>query len=98
MEVLTPIIEPRTTPAHAIIPHVHAQSPDRPDLTELLTVLGSVPDPRDRRAVRVSLARLLNTRIAAVVAGARSFAAIGEYAAAQARTRPNLGWFLPRSG
>lgn len=56
-----------------------------PDLTELLTVLGSVPDPRDRRGVRHSLPRLLSTGIAAVVAGARSFAAIGEYAAAQAR-------------
>jgi hypothetical protein len=43
--------------------------------------LARVPDPRDRRGVRHSLTSLLLTAVAAVLAGARSFAAIGEWAA-----------------
>ena len=40
-----------------------------------------VPDPRKRRGIRHSLAGLLAVGVAAVTAGARSFAAIGQWAA-----------------
>lgn len=53
------------------------------DLTAFLTVVGAVPDPRARRGVRHSLAQLLAVGVSAVIAGARSFAAIGEWAAAR---------------
>jgi predicted transposase YbfD/YdcC len=43
--------------------------------------LAGVPDPRDRRGVRHSLTSLLLAAVAAVLAGARSFTAIGEWAA-----------------
>lgn len=46
----------------------------------LLAVLGRVPDPRDRRGVRYPLAGMLAVAVCAVLAGARSFAAIGEWA------------------
>jgi hypothetical protein len=39
-----------------------------------------VPDPRDPRGVRHPLTSLLLAAVAAVLAGARSFAAIGEWA------------------
>lgn len=44
----------------------------------LLTLLGVVPDPRARRGVRHPLAQMLAVGLSAVIAGARSFAAIGE--------------------
>jgi len=47
----------------------------------LLDLLAQVPDPRDRRGRRHALAGLLATGIAAVIAGSRSFAAIGQWAA-----------------
>jgi predicted transposase YbfD/YdcC len=47
----------------------------------LLDLLAQVPDPRKRRGRRHALAGLLAVGIAAVIAGARSFAAIGEWAA-----------------
>ena len=40
--------------------------------------LAEVPDPRDPRGVRHTLASLLLAAVAAVLAGARSFTAIGE--------------------
>ena len=43
--------------------------------------LAKVPDPRDPRGVRHSLSSVLLTSLAAVLAGARSLAAIGEWAA-----------------
>jgi predicted transposase YbfD/YdcC len=43
--------------------------------------LATVPDPRDRRGVRHRLASLLSVAVCAVLAGARSLAAIGEWAA-----------------
>src|SRR5664279_4660761 len=57
-----------TSPAQA--------SPSRHE--RLLSVLESVPDPRDRRGVRYPLAGVLAV---AVTAGCRSFAAIGQWAA-----------------
>jgi predicted transposase YbfD/YdcC len=47
----------------------------------LLECLAWVPDPRDPRGVRHSLSSLLAAAIAAVLAGSRSFAAIGEWVA-----------------
>jgi predicted transposase YbfD/YdcC len=47
----------------------------------LLDLLAQVPDPRKRRGRRHALAGLLATGIAAVIAGSRSFAAIGQWAA-----------------
>jgi predicted transposase YbfD/YdcC len=47
----------------------------------LLGLLAQVPDPRKRRGRRHPLAGLLAVGIAAVIAGSRSFAAIGQWAA-----------------
>src|SRR6185437_3611267 len=47
----------------------------------LLDLLAQVPDPRKRRGRRHPLAGLLATGVAAVIAGSRSFAAIGQWAA-----------------
>jgi DDE_Tnp_1-associated len=47
----------------------------------LLDLLTQVPDPRKRRGRRHPLAGLLAVWIAAVIAGSRSFAAIGQWAA-----------------
>jgi DDE_Tnp_1-associated/Transposase DDE domain len=43
--------------------------------------LAQIPDPRDPRGVRHTLTSLLLTAVAAVLAGARSFAVIGEWIA-----------------
>jgi len=43
--------------------------------------LAHIPDPRDRRGMRHPLTSLLLSAVAAVLAGARSFAAIGEWVA-----------------
>ena len=48
---------------------------------DLLECLARVPDPRDRRGVRHSLSSLLLAAVAAVLAGARSFTAVGEWVA-----------------
>src|SRR5512135_2603194 len=47
----------------------------------LLELLAQVPDPRGKRGRRHPLAGLLAVGIAAVIAGSRSFAAIGQWAA-----------------
>ena len=47
----------------------------------LLEALETVPDPRDRRGVRYSLTGVLALAVTATVAGCRSFAAIGQWAA-----------------
>jgi hypothetical protein len=47
----------------------------------LLDLLAQVPDPRGRRGRRHALAGLLAVGVAAVIAGSRSFAAIGQWAA-----------------
>ncbi len=48
---------------------------------DLMTALGLVPDPRDPRGVRYRLSGMLAVAVCAVLGGARSFAAIGEFAA-----------------
>ena len=58
----------------------------------LLDLLAQVPDPRKRRGRRHPLAGLLAVGIAAVIAGSKSFAAIGQWAAdAGAETLAVLG-------
>jgi len=47
----------------------------------LLDLLAQVPDPRGKRGRRHPLAGLLAVGVAAVIAGSRSFAAIGQWAA-----------------
>jgi predicted transposase YbfD/YdcC len=47
----------------------------------LLDLLAQVPDPRKRRGRRHALTGLLAVGIAAVIAGSRSFAAVGQWAA-----------------
>src|SRR3954447_3442936 len=54
----------------------------------LLQALSAVPDPRRRRGRRYSLQSILLIAVAAVLAGARSYAAIGDWAAV---TRPAVG-------
>ncbi len=56
------------------------------DLQGLASLLDSVPDPRARRGRCHALMPLLVLGIAAVLCGARSFAAIGQCAAAHARS------------
>jgi len=47
----------------------------------LLPVLAAIPDPRARRGVRHRLVVILSLAVCAVLAGARSFTAIAEWAA-----------------
>ena len=58
----------------------------------LLAVLAKVADPRCRRGVRYRLAVILGLAVCAVLAGARSFTAIAEWAAdADAEILAKLG-------
>jgi predicted transposase YbfD/YdcC len=58
----------------------------------LLPALAAVPDPRARRGVRHRLTVILSLALCAVIAGARSFTAIAEWAAdADQGTRDALG-------
>ena len=58
----------------------------------LLPVLAAIPDPRARRGVRHRLAVILGLAVCAVLAGARSFTSIAEWAAdADLGTRDALG-------
>lgn len=51
--------------------------------SRLLDLFETVPDPRARRGRRYALASVLALALAAVISGARSFAAIGEWVAQQ---------------
>ena len=57
----------------------------------LLEYLALVPDPRDPRGVRHTLTSLLLAAVAAVLAGARSFAAVGEWVADAVPDHPLIG-------
>jgi DDE_Tnp_1-associated len=59
---------------------------------DLLEALAQVPDPRDPRGIRYRLAPVLAVAVCATLAGARSYAAIAEWAAdAPPRLRTRLG-------
>ncbi len=73
---LTVVCHEGRPPAHAIF-LLTAAAGSR----YLLDLLAQLPDPRKRRGRRHSLAGLLAVGIAAVNAGSRSFAAIGQWAA-----------------
>ena len=65
----------------------------RSELTErdresLLAALARVPDPRDPRGVRYPIVAMLTVVVAAMLAGARTYAAIGEWCADLNATRP----------
>ncbi|MGH3178733.1 MAG: transposase family protein, partial [Streptosporangiaceae bacterium] len=47
----------------------------------LVDLLAQIPDPRKKRGRRHPLAGLLAVGVAAVIAGSRPFAAIGQWAA-----------------
>jgi len=58
----------------------------------LLEALAQVPDPRHRRGIRYPLVPVLAVSVCAMLAGARSYAAIAEWAAdAPPRLRARLG-------
>jgi hypothetical protein len=60
--------------------------------SDVLSVLGQVADPRKRRGVRHTLPVILGVVVCAVLAGARSFVAIAEWAAdADDATLADLG-------
>ncbi len=63
-----------SSPAAAVF--VESAGLARPSVLELLD---QIPDPRARRGVRHRFAPVLAVAVAAVVAGARSFVAIGEW-------------------
>jgi len=60
-----------------------APSAGTPSRSDLLSLLASVPDPRDPRGVRHPLPTILAVGLAAVLSGARSFVAIGEWVSHQ---------------
>ena len=69
----------------------HRDQPTPPE-QGLVAHLASVPDPRDRRGVRHRLTSLLSVAVCAVLAGAKSLTAIGEWAAdAPAEVLARLG-------
>lgn len=72
-----------SSPIPACFDHLPSPPGDRaePDLFDLADHLAMVPDPRKRRGVRHQLPSILLIAAAAVCAGARSFTAIGEWAA-----------------
>ena len=80
MGFFRPAISARTTPADAILADHRQCCPARAG-QPLLDLLATVPDPRDPRGVRYRLSGMLAVAVSAVLAGARSFAAIGEWAA-----------------
>ncbi|HYM53550.1 MAG TPA: ISAs1 family transposase [Candidatus Dormibacteraeota bacterium] len=57
-----------------------AQPASHERVADLIEVLAGVPDPRRRRGVRHQLAVVLALGLCAVIAGARSYAAIGQWA------------------
>jgi predicted transposase YbfD/YdcC len=83
----------RSSPITPALTQLHGAPRLRPaDYPGLLERLASVPDPRDRRGCLHDLASVLAVASAAVVTGARSFAAISEWAVdAPAWVRVALG-------
>lgn len=69
-------LTPTGTPLEAVIGEVGIENA----ALSLVEVLAGVPDPRHARGIRHSVLVVLVLGACAVLAGARSFVAIGEYA------------------
>jgi DDE_Tnp_1-associated/Transposase DDE domain len=81
-----------SSPIDPAIGHLADLAGDADDPPGLLTVLAKVTDPRHRRGIRHRLAVILGLAVCAVLAGARSFTAIAEWAAdADEQTLAGLG-------
>jgi predicted transposase YbfD/YdcC len=67
-----------SSPIHPVVAYLTAAADEhRVSCRELLTALSGAPDPRARRGVRHEMPTILEVALCAVLAGARSFAAIG---------------------
>jgi DDE_Tnp_1-associated len=72
---------PPSSPVDSAVGHLADLAEDAAeDPPGLLGVLARVADPRHRRGVRRKLAVILGLAVCAVLAGARSFTAIAEWA------------------
>lgn len=74
--------EPSSAIPAALIQLTHANPLQETEAPHLLAYLATISDPRDRRGRRHPLVAILAIAAAAVLAGARSMAAIAEWAAA----------------
>jgi hypothetical protein len=73
---------PSSSPIHPVLAELAAAADARRlSGTSVLAALAQVPDPRKRRGVRHSITTILALAVCAVLAGCRSFTAIGEWAA-----------------
>jgi predicted transposase YbfD/YdcC len=71
-----------SSPIHPVLDQlIAAVDEHRVGGSDLLGALSVVPDPRARRGVRHPMTTILGLALCAVLAGARSFTAIGEWAA-----------------
>jgi predicted transposase YbfD/YdcC len=83
---------PTSSPIDPAIGHLAALAEGAEGLPGVLAMLARVADPRHRRGVRYRLVVILGLAVCAVLAGARSFTAIAEWAAdADAETLARLG-------
>src|SRR5258707_10756471 len=82
-----------SSPIHPVLGHLADLAGDAAeDPPGLLAVLARAADPRHRRGVRHRLTVILGLAVCAVLAGARSFNAIAEWAAdADEQTLARLG-------
>jgi hypothetical protein len=81
-----------SSPIDPAIGHLADLAGDAEDSPGLLAVLAKITDPRHRRGIRHRLAVILGLAVCAVLAGARSFTAVAEWAAdAGEQTLARLG-------
>jgi len=81
-----------SSPIDPVIGHLAGLAEGADGPLGVLAMLAGVADPRHRRGVRHRLAVILGLAVCAVLAGARSFTAIAEWAAdADAQTLARLG-------
>lgn len=64
----------------------------------LMAALARVPDPRERRGVRHGVTAVLAVAACAVLAGCRSFTAIGESAAIASDRQEAGSWLVSKAG
>jgi DDE_Tnp_1-associated len=96
-----------TPPVHDSIGSAADPGPAEASCRDLLEALRAVVDPRDRRGIRHQLVSILTLAAAAVVAGARSYVAVGRgaahapagvLAALEVRVHPPPGTSCRRAG